>query len=117
MHEVAAVELRADLNGQLAVSQRFCGVGQVGCGQRELVAQRHKDLDLAAPHRLDRLDGAKPMLARRLEPARATEAPEPGLARAVVDPEGAVSLDIAVPADRTLGRRLRGRYCRGGRER
>ena len=67
--EVAAVELRAHLDGQLAVAQRLEGVGGVGRAKREVAAQRDEDLHLAALHRLDRLDRVQPVLARRVDPA------------------------------------------------
>jgi hypothetical protein len=53
VHQVTAVELGAHLHGQVAVAQRLEGARQVRCGQREVAAQRHEHLHLAALHRLD----------------------------------------------------------------
>ena len=98
--EVAAVELGADLDGQLAVPQAPRTCRRVGRREREVAAEADEHLHLAAMHRLDRLDRPKPVLAGRLDPADLAEPVEEAPSRAVVDPAGAVALDVAVPANR-----------------
>ena len=111
--EVAAVELGADLDGQVAVPQRLrrCRLG-VGRGQDEVAAHADEHLDVAARHRRDARDGVEPVLARRVDAADLGQPVEELLGRTVVDAAGAVALDVAVPADRATGRRPRGRCCR-----
>src|SRR6478672_8236501 len=63
VHDVAPVELRAHLDGELTVSQRLGGVGKVRGAKREVAAERDEDLHLAAVHRVDCRDGAESVLA------------------------------------------------------
>ena len=106
VHDVAAVELRAHLDGQLAVSQRLGGVGKVGRAKREVAAERDEDLHVAAVHRLDRRDRAESRLARWVDPADLAEAVEKRRVGTVIDAAGSVALHVAVPADRARSRSL-----------
>src|SRR6478672_3831148 len=106
VHDVAAVELRAHLDGQLTVSQRLGGVGKVGRAKREVAAERDEDLHLAAVHRLDRRDGAESSLARRGNAADLTEAIKKRRVGMVINSAGSVALHVAVPTNRARSRSL-----------
>src|SRR6185295_8142760 len=100
VHDVTAVELRAHLDGQLAVSQRLGGVGKVGRAKREVATERDEDLHLNAVNRLDRRDGAESWLARWSNAANLAEAVKKRRAGTVINSAGSVALHVAVPADR-----------------
>src|SRR4029077_2828172 len=100
VHDVAAVELRAHLDGQLTVSQRLGGVGKVGRGKREVAAECDEDLHLAAVHCLDRRDGSESSLARWGNAADLAEAIKKRRVGMVINSAGSVALHVAVPADR-----------------
>src|SRR6476646_10983752 len=106
VHDVAAVELCAHLDGQLTVSQRLGGVGKVGCAKRKVTAERDEDLHLAAVHRLDRRDGAESWLARWSNAADLAEAVKKRRVGTVINSAGSVALHVAVPADRARPRSL-----------
>jgi hypothetical protein len=79
--DVAAVELRAHLYGQLALSQRLGRIGEIRCTERKVAAEGDEDLHVSAVHRLDRRDSAEAVLARRLESADFGETIEKGPTR------------------------------------
>src|SRR4029077_9303822 len=106
VRDVAAVELRAHLDGQLTVSQRLGGVGKVGRGKREVAAECDEGLHLAAVHRLDRRDGAESSLARWGNAADLAEAIKKRRVGMVINSAGSVALHVAVSADRTRSRSL-----------
>src|ERR1700757_2352131 len=106
VHDVAAVELRAHLDGQLTVSQRLGGVRKVGCAKCEVTAKRDEDLHLATVHRLDRGDGAESCLARWGNTADLAEAVKKRRVGTVINSAGSVALHVAVPADRAWSRSL-----------
>src|SRR5919106_411965 len=101
VHDVAAVELRAHLDGELALAQRLEGVVLIRRAEGEVAAERNEDLHVACLHRLDRRDGAESPLARRVDAAHLAEAIQEGRVGMVVDAAGAVALHVAVAADRT----------------
>src|SRR5262249_34908453 len=101
VHDVAAVELRADLDRQIARPQRPGGIRKIGGREGKVAAQRDEHLHLAAAHRLDRCDRAQSVLARRVETADLAQSIEERRVRTVVDAAGPVALHVAVPADRT----------------
>ncbi len=98
VHDVAAVQLGADLDGQLAGAQRLVGGRGVGGREREVAAHADEDLDLPFAHGPDARDGVLAVLARRVDAADLGEPVEESFAGAVVDAAGAVALDVAVPA-------------------
>ena len=102
--------LRLSLVLTCTVSSQFRSAsnvyGQVGRGEREVAAECDEHLHVAALHRLDRRDGAQPVLARRVDPADLGEAVEERRVGTVVDAAGAVALHVAVPADRARPRAL-----------
>ena len=98
--DVRPVELGGHLHGQVGPAHRGLGRGGVGDRRDEVAAEREPDLDLAAPHRLDRLHGVEPVPARRLERELGAERVEEAVRHPLPDAHRAVALHVAVPADR-----------------
>ena len=100
VHDVATVQLGRDVHGQIAVLQRLEHVRRIRRGQRQVTAQADEHLHPALVHRLDRPGHVEPVLARRIDMAHLGEPVEELLVRAMVDPERAVTLHVAVAAHR-----------------
>ena len=98
--EVRAVELRGHLHRERALAQRLCRVFGVGHGAHEVATHADEDLDLLVVHRLDRVDGAKAILAGTVDPEFRIRGRQKFLGGVVVDAARPVSLDVAVSADR-----------------
>ena len=101
VHEVAAVELRAHLDGQLAAcaAPRTCRAVS-GAASTKLPPMPTKTF--TSPRCIASIvaHGVEPVLARRTRCRRPRRAGRGTLGRAVVDAAGAVALHVRVPADR-----------------
>ncbi len=98
--QVAAVELGADLYGQLAVAQRLLGARGVRRGLGEVAAQTDEYLDLPGEHGLDAFHGVVAGLTRHRHIELALQCIEQRKRRPLVDAHGAVALHVAVAAHR-----------------
>src|SRR5262249_47495718 len=104
VHDVAAVQLRAHLDGQLTLSQRLGGIGKVGCAKGEVAAERDEHLHLAAVHRLDRCHGAESLLAGWGNAADLAEAVKKRRVGTMINSARSVALHVAMPSDRARSR-------------
>ncbi|MCY1422905.1 hypothetical protein D9M71_386040 [compost metagenome] len=100
-HEVAAIELGADLHRQRAIAQRGVGAMAVRRGLGEVAAKADEDLGLALEHRVDGFHGVVTVLPRHLESEAPFQRIQQRRWRPVVDAHGAVALHVAVTAHRT----------------
>lgn len=76
------------------------GARTVRGGLGEIAAQADEDLRLAGEHRGDRLDGVVPVVAWHFEAEAPFQCVEQRRRRPLVDAHGAVTLNVAVAADR-----------------
>ena len=82
MHQMAAIELRGDVDGQVEIAQRRLRRLPVGHGGGEIAAHREEYLHFAADHRLQRGDDVMPWRRGGLKPKRRSsrrEVPASGL--------------------------------------
>ena len=96
--EVAAVQLRAHLHREGALSQPFGSEDRIGDGAGEIAAHADEHAHVPAVHRREGVHGVETSSAWRVDAAYFVEAREEGLARVVVDAARAIALHIAVPA-------------------
>src|SRR3546814_2143607 len=100
MHQMPAVELGRDADGEVELAYRV--IGAIGIGDRtdKIAAEADENFRRAREHRLDRFDRMMAMIARRFETEHVADAIEIGPARFLVDANGAVALDVRMAADR-----------------
>ncbi len=96
VHQVAAVELGADLHGQVAITQRFEGSRTVWRGLGEVAAQADKYFGAAFEHGVNRFHDVVAVFPRYLELEATFQAIEERHRWAFVDAHGAVALHVTV---------------------
>ncbi|SAP61073.1 Uncharacterised protein [Klebsiella oxytoca] len=99
-HQMAAVKLGADMHRQVAVAQGAGGALGVRRRGGQVAAQRDQHFYFAAQHRFDRFHRVVPQRPVGGEVKVALQAVEQRLGGLLVDPHGAVALDVAVAAYR-----------------
>ena len=99
-HQVAAVKLGADMHRQIAVAQGAGGALGVRRRGGQVAAQRDQHFHFAAQHRFDRFHRVVAQRAVGGKVKVALQAVEQRFGRLLVDPHGAVTLDVAVAAYR-----------------
>ncbi len=100
MGQVAAIELSADLHGQVAVAQRFEGARAVRRRLGKIAAQTDEDFRAAFKHRVNRFDYVMPVFTRHLELEAFFQRIEKERRWTLVDAHGAVALHVTVAAYR-----------------
>jgi hypothetical protein len=100
MDKMTAVELRADLNSQIAILNRGKRVSGVRDSPDEISSHPDEDLNVAPHHGWNHSNRIEPMLPRRLDPARLIQTSQPLFFRAMINSAGAVALDIRVATNR-----------------
>src|SRR3546814_15875605 len=85
MHQMPAVELGRDADGEVELAYRV--IGAIGIGDRtdKIAAEADEDFRRAREHRLDRFDRMMDMIARRFETDHVADAIDIGPARSLVD--------------------------------
>ena len=101
MDQMAAVELRGDVDGQIELAQRGLRRLPVGYGRGKIAAHREKDLHFAADHCLQCRHDVVSRRARRLEAEAVLEALEEIRLGDLRDPHGSVALHVGMTANRT----------------
>ena len=96
MDQVTAIQLGADLHGQVAVTQCLRRALRIRCSLGEVAAQADEDLGAPFEHRMDRLDHIVAVVARHREFEALLDGVQQRHGRALVDAHGAVALHVAV---------------------
>src|SRR6266403_3720190 len=100
MHQMAAVELGADGDGQPQAAHRRLGHGAVRYGSDEIAAEPDERLGPPIHHCLNRVHDIVPMSTRRLEAEHSLELVEECRLRLLVDAHRAVALHVRMAAYR-----------------
>ncbi len=102
--EMVAVELGRDLDREVQPRPRL--LHRLGLGHRtqEIAAERDERLDRSVDHAAAALDRIEPLLARRLEAILLLESVDRHQFGLLGDADGALALDVAVPAHRGRAR-------------
>ncbi len=103
-HEVAAVKLGADVHRQTTTGQGFFGARRIRCRRCEVAPERDKHFDFITQHGVERFNSIVACSTRGFEAKVLTQRVEERLSRFFINAHGAVTLNIAVTANRAQAR-------------